>query len=173
MTEKLLAQIAGLGQSDQRVIFGHLLDLSSTPAQKHLQTELVERGYFKWDFFTANAPTQFNPPSPALGASLSSPSLLESKGGLSRKSFSRAISKSFYRTSSANSSSSSGYSASVFDAGGLDVDSAAISSSQQTAQPVHDPNLEAIKEIWKTFNTSDEVGELEEKGAKSKVFHSF
>lgn len=74
----MIALINGLGHSDQRIILVHMLELS--PNEKHLPTELIDCGYFKWDFFAAPMsgpaqPSKSSPsPSPPSLSSLSSSS---------------------------------------------------------------------------------------------------
>ena len=189
MSEKVIALVSGLGESDQKIVLSHLLELATT--QRHLQTELTERGYFKWDFmaspitasstyFTASAAAaaattgseEGRSSSPhLLSSSSSSPALIGRGESKTRSStLVGSLSKAFSRSKGPRKGYEGGL---VEDTGGLYVNERGVGSEKTAekaaAAAIHDAHLASIKEVWRTFNVSDEVIDLEEKGATSQV----
>jgi hypothetical protein len=185
MSEKVIAVINGLGHSDQRIVLAHMLELSLT--EKHLQTELIDRGYFKWDFLAA--PNSVGPAAaattggggggghssssrsslfPSQSMSLTNPNEQQQPKSRSMSGIGGSLSRAFGKTMSRATVKGISVSAS----GGLFLHERPLfdGGEQEKEKEDKDAHLAAIKEVWRTFNVSDEVVELEEKGSTSQVF---
>ena len=162
--ERVLVQLGGLGEGDQRLVLAHLLDKSLT--QRHLQAELLEKGYFKWDFFEGEGGPRLATTAAAAAPAAAAPFM--SSSGLP----SPVLPPPPSLPASPKHKSAAAIYATVRSPRPPPPLVITGSLREPPQRPPTDDRIAAIKAVWKAFNTSDEITEIEERAQTSQVKHS-